>query len=47
MTEMFSLKKELETYKDWYAEFGENYKQYLDYAKQFAQEMKEKYLFLE
>jgi hypothetical protein len=45
MTEMFSLKKELETYKDWYAEFGENYKQYLDYAKQFAQEMKEKYLF--
>ena len=45
MDEMFILKDELEKYKNWKAEFGERYKEYLVYAKQFAQEMKEKYLF--
>ena len=45
MEEMFSLKNELEIYKNWYAEFGERYNEYLKYAEQFAEEMKEKYIF--
>lgn len=46
MTEMAKLKKEMEKYKDWYAEFGERYDEYLDYAKEFAQEVKEKYFII-
>lgn len=46
MAEMLKLKKELEEYKDWYAEFGEHYDEYLDYAKKFAQEVKEKYFLI-
>lgn len=43
MSEMFKLKKELEEYKDWCAEFGEQYEEYLNYAKEFAQKVKDKY----
>lgn len=43
--ELVALKKELEVYRNWCAEFGEKYDEYLNYAKQFAQKMKEKYLF--
>ena len=46
MEEMFNLKQELEAYKDWNANFGIHYDEYLDYAKQFAQELKERYIFL-
>ena len=46
MSEIFKLKKELEGFKDWCAEFGEWYDQYLDYAKEFAQEVREKYFIL-
>lgn len=43
MSEMANLKKELEEYKDWCAGFGESYYEYLEYAKKFAEEVKEKY----
>ena len=46
MTEMAKLKKELESYKDWCSEFGERYDEYLSYAKEFAQEVKNKYYLL-
>lgn len=46
MSEMSNLKKELEEYKDWCAEFGERYVEYLEYAKKFAEEVKEKYFLL-
>ena len=42
--ELAVLKKELEAYKNWCAEFGEKYDEYLNYAKQFAQKIKDKYL---
>lgn len=45
MSEMGELKSELESYKDWCAEFGTRYDEYLDYAKEFAEKLKEKYLF--
>lgn len=46
MSEMANLKKELEEYKDWCAGFGESYYEYLEYAKKFAEEVKEKYIIL-
>ena len=46
MTEMAKLKKESESYKDWCSEFGERYDEYLSYAKEFAQEVKNKYYLL-
>ena len=46
MSEMAELKSELESYKDWCAEFGTRYDDYLDYAKEFAEKLKEKYLIL-
>lgn len=46
MAEMLKLKKELEEYKDWYAEFGERYDEYLDYAKEYAEEVKKKYFLI-
>ena len=36
----------MDEYKGWYAEFGERYDEYLDYAKEFAQEVKEKYFII-
>lgn len=47
MTEMSSLKKELELYKDWYADFGERYIECIEYAKEFGQELKNKYWFFQ
>lgn len=46
MSEMTNLKKELEEYKDYCAEFGEFYGEYLEYAKKFVVEVKEKYFIL-
>lgn len=46
MSEMIKLKNELEEYKNWWAEFGESYEEYLKYAKEFAEEVKEKYFLL-
>lgn len=46
MSEMLKLKSELEEYKNWCAEFGESYEEYLKYAKEFAREVKEKYFLL-
>lgn len=46
MDEMFELKNELEEHKNLMADFGERYKEYLEYAKQFAEEVKKKYVFL-
>lgn len=45
MDEMFELKNELEEHKNLMADFGERYKEYLEYAKQFAEEVKKKYVF--
>lgn len=45
MQEMLLLKKELEKYKDWCAEFGEKYSNYMKYAKEFADQLKEDYVF--
>lgn len=46
MSEMTNLKRELEEYKDWCAKFGESYYEYLEYAKKFAEEVKEKYFII-
>lgn len=46
LKEMTNLKTELECYKDFCAEFGRKYKKYLDYAKAFAEEVKERYCLL-
>lgn len=46
MSEMIKLKNELEEYKNWCAEFGESYEEYMKYAKEFAKEVKEKYFIL-
>lgn len=45
MDEMSKVKKEIETFKDWYAEFGEHYDEYLEYAREFTDEVKKEYLF--
>ena len=42
MDEMFKLKNELEEHKNLMADFGERYEEYLEYAKQFAEEVKKK-----
>lgn len=43
MTEMFELKREIEKYKNWCADFGENYSDYISYAKEFGEKLKEDY----
>ena len=43
LNEMADLKKGLECYKDFRAEFGEKYKEYLEYAKKFADEVRMKH----
>ena len=42
MDEMFELKNGLEEHKNLMADFGERYEEYLEYAKQFAEEVKKK-----
>ena len=43
LKEMADLKTGLECYKDFRAEFGEKYIEYLAYAKKFADEVRKKY----
>ena len=43
LKEMADLKTELEYYKDFRAEFGEKYNEYLEYAQKFANEVRMKY----
>lgn len=43
LNEMADLKTELEYYKDFCAEFGEKYKEYLEYAQKFANEVQMKH----
>lgn len=43
MKEMTELKTEMEYYKDFCAEFGEKYKEYLEYAKKFADKVQKKH----
>lgn len=47
MDEMLKLKKEVEQYKDWYADFGEKYSDYLEYAKEFGEKLKKEFCFFE
>lgn len=43
LKEMTELKTEMEYYKDFCAEFGEKYKEYLEYAKKFADKVQKKH----
>lgn len=45
MAEMSRLKKEVEQYKDYYAEFGEKYSDFMEYAKEFGEELRKEYSF--
>ncbi len=47
MAEMSQFKKEIEQYKDYYAEFGEKYSDYMEYAKEFGEKLREEYSFFE
>ena len=44
---MAKLKKEMEQYKDYYAEFGEKYSDYMEYAKEFGEKLRQEYSFFE
>ncbi|MGN9196547.1 hypothetical protein [Blautia massiliensis (ex Liu et al. 2021)] len=46
MNEMFHLKKDLEYYKDFCAEFGKRYDDYLQYAREFAKQLKEDFVYV-
>lgn len=47
MAEMSQFKKEIETYKDYYAKFGENYSDFMEYAKEFGETLRKEYSFFE
>ena len=47
MIEMASFKKEIEIYKDYYAEFGEKYSDFMGYAKEFGEMLRKEYSFFE
>ncbi len=47
MAEMSNFKKEIEVYKDYYAEFGEKYSDFMGYAKEFGEELRKEYSFFE
>lgn len=47
MSEMSSFKKEIEIYKDYYAEFGEKYNDFMEYAKEFGEKLRQEYSFFE
>ena len=47
MTEMAGFKKEIEIYKDYYAEFGEKYSDFMEYAKEFGEMLRKEYSFFE
>ena len=47
MAEMSQFKKEIDQYKDYYAEFGEKYSDYMEYAKEFGETLRKEYSFFE
>lgn len=47
MAEMSKFKKEIELYKDYYAEFGEKYSDFMEYAKEFGEKLRQEYSFFE
>lgn len=47
MNEMSQFKKEIELYKDYYAEFGEKYIDFMEYAKEFGETLRKDYSFFE
>ena len=47
MAEMTGFRKEIEIYKDYYAEFGEKYSDFMEYAKEFGEKLKQEYSFFE
>ncbi len=47
ITEMSNFKKEIEIYKDYYAEFGEKYSDFMEYAKEFGEKLRQEYSFFE
>ena len=47
MTEMSNFKKEIELYKNYYAEFGEQYSDFMKYAKEFGEKLRQEYSFFE
>lgn len=47
MAEMSEFRKEIEMYKDYYAEFGEKYSDFMEYAKEFGEKLRQEYSFFE
>ncbi len=47
MAEMANFKKEMEIYKNYYAEFGEKYSDFMEYAKEFGETLRREYSFFE
>ena len=47
MAEMSEFRKEIEIYKDYYAEFGEKYSDFMEYAKEFGEMLRKEYSFFE
>lgn len=47
MAEMSQFKREIEIYKDYYAEFGEKYEDFMKYAKEFGEVLRKEYSFFE
>ncbi len=47
MAEMTGFRKEIEIYKDYYAEFGEKYSDFMEYAKEFGEKLRQEYSFFE
>lgn len=47
MIVMADLKREIEQYKDYYAEFGEKYRDFMEYAKEFCEILRKEYSFFE
>jgi hypothetical protein len=47
MAEMSQFRKEIEQYKDYYAEFGEKYNDFMEYAKEFGEKLRQEYSFFE
>lgn len=47
MVVMADFKREIEQYKDYYAEFGEKYSDFMEYAKEFGETLRKEYSFFE
>lgn len=45
LSEMFQIKRDLEYYKDFCAEFGMRYDDYLQYAREFAEQLKKDFTY--